>query len=201
MSPSSCLSFKVLLQEALTQKISIDESEKIESYLKLADEYHKNGLKSQALEYSQKVINIDSENANAWFIYADCVDDISEKKMALIKAKAFAVDTQLVDDIQSALDSISDVADVLIDFSGVPMRDAIVSLLHVSIDSMAVPVNINSVTRIPMKKGHHRIEVYTNMNAVGKASASFDLQNSVKISVGCQTKFVKMKFTLNVTEI
>lgn len=192
---------KVMLQESIPKKITIDESDKVDSYLSLANDHLRNGLRLQALEYAEKVINIDPDNAQAWYIRSQCTDDMTERKMALLKAKDRTNDSFLLSQIQSSLDSISDFGDILIDFSETPIKDAISSLLRVTIDGKIYPVNVNSTTRIPLKKGHHKIEVSTSMNAVTKASASFVLKNTTKINVGCQkSALIKLKFILSIFE-
>jgi tetratricopeptide (TPR) repeat protein len=67
---------KVVLQEALRQQVTIDESQKIESWIALG--YNSLSAKNyiEAEQYANKIIESDLKNPHAWYIKGCCAENV-----------------------------------------------------------------------------------------------------------------------------
>jgi DNA-directed RNA polymerase subunit RPC12/RpoP len=95
---------KVILQEAINQKVTVDESHKIEAWITLGIEAVKSKNYSEAENYANKIIEADLNNPGGWYIKGCCATTEPTAMQYWYKALEFAKkDTPLWKEIIEAL--------------------------------------------------------------------------------------------------
>ncbi len=95
---------KIMLQEAVTQKVEMDYSRRAKNLLQNAEDYYAEGFKEKAYGYASEAVELDRSLARAWFIKAMCSEDYEDRVVGFKNALKNTDDPKLKEEIEKNLD-------------------------------------------------------------------------------------------------
>lgn len=186
---------KVVLTERISQKISIDETEKADSLLRIAYNYYHNNVVDKALVFADKALESNPECADAWYIRGMCSDSLGDKRVALSTALDFGLSEPEIESARVELDKVQSLADVKIvnNVTNYPVT------LTILVDGKVVPSS-DGVANVRLIKGRHTFSTSASRTGVTSGETTLDIQEDSKIVITATMGMLYLKVRISIQQ-